>query len=70
MTGTSGHSGGARQGAGRPCKRVSFAMGDKLLLRTITPEGPMLGDLGTIIELSRNHVTLKMKNGDTVTITR
>ncbi len=66
MPGVKERSGGARPGAGRPCKTVSMKTGDEFYVTAQTPDGMLPGQLWTVIEVSRGRIVIKSNNGDTL----
>jgi len=51
-------SGGKRDGAGRPPKSFTLKLGDAVI---VAENGLRMG---TITEISRRHITIKMDNGE------
>jgi hypothetical protein len=63
MAGIKGHSGGRREGAGRPPD--PFKVGRMIRVREITPDGKFVGVARAvkIVEKNRKRITLEDENG-------
>jgi hypothetical protein len=67
MAGIKGKSGGARQGAGRTydsLKTLKLRIGQRWLIRRQNTEG----EIAEIIQLRRNHVTMRLDDGTEMTL--
>jgi hypothetical protein len=65
--------GGRRDGAGRPCKRVSLTADDQFFVTTVTAQGQTVwpSDLWQVVEVSRSVILLRStESGDTIKLVR
>ncbi len=70
MAGVKERSGGARPGAGRPCKSIEIKPGDEFWARTITPDGMLRPVTWTVESVSRTEIVIKTADGDTIKLMR
>lgn len=65
MSGTKEHSGGKREGAGRPVISRTLRTGQRLLIHERDAAGnPALGDMATVEIVSRTKIILRHDNGE------